>query len=76
MIIMKIEGKKYKKIARGEINIFKKYFIGDKLKIEKTVYLTPYQSFLNSVNIDSPKVELNSGKILLKNIIKKIKKKI
>ena len=65
MIIMKIEGKKYKKIARGEINIFKKYFIGDKLKIEKTVYLTPYQSFLNSVNIDSPKVELNSGKILL-----------
>jgi 16S rRNA C967 or C1407 C5-methylase (RsmB/RsmF family) len=62
---MKIEGKKYKKIARGEINIFKKYFIGDKLKIEKTVYLTPYQSFLNSVNIDSPKVELNSGKILL-----------
>ena len=62
---MKIEGKKYKKIARGEIHIFKKYFQGDKLKIEKTVYLTPYQSFINSVNIDSPKVELNSGKILL-----------
>ena len=62
---MKIEGKKYKKIARGEIHIFKKYFQGDKLKIEKKVYLTPYQSFINSVNIDSPKVELNSGKILL-----------
>ena len=65
MTIMKIEGKKYKKIARGEINIYKKYFIGDKLKIEKTVYLTPYQSFLNSVNIDFQKVEFNSGKILL-----------
>ena len=65
MTIMKIEGKKYKKITRGEINIYKKYFIGDKLKIEKTVYLTPYQSFLNSVNIDFQKAELNSGKILL-----------
>ena len=62
---MKIDGKKYKKIARGELNIFKKYFQGEKQKIEKYVYLTPYQSYLNLSNIDNQKPELNSGKIYL-----------
>ena len=62
---MKIDGKKYKKIARGELNIFKKYFQGEKQKIEKYVYLTPYQSYLNLSNIDNQKPELNSAKIYL-----------
>ena len=62
---MKIDGKKYKKIARVELNIFKKYFQGEKQKIEKYVYLTPYQSYLNLSNIDNQKPELNSGKIYL-----------
>ena len=65
IIIMKIDGKKYKKIARGELNIFKKYFQGEKQKIEKYVYLTPYQSYLNLSNNDNQKPELNSGKIYL-----------
>ncbi len=63
LIILEKKNKKYFKIAKGELNIFKKYFIGDKLKIEKWVYLNLYKSFINNLNLDSQ--EINSSKIYI-----------
>ena len=63
LIILKKKNKKYFKIAKGELNIFKKYFIGDKLKIEKWVFLNLYKSFINNLNLDSQ--EINSSKIYI-----------
>ena len=63
LIILEKKNKKYFKIAKGELNIFKKYFIGDKLKIEKWVYLNLYKSFINNLNLESQ--EINSSKIYI-----------
>ena len=63
LIILEKKNKKYFKIAKGELNIFKKYFIGDKLKIEKWVFLNLYKSFINNLNLDSQ--EINSSKIYI-----------
>ena len=63
LIILEKKNKKYFKIAKGELNIFKKYFIGDKLKIEKWVFLNLYKSFINNLNLESQ--EINSSKIYI-----------
>lgn len=65
--IMITVGQKFKKIAKGEINIYKKYFIGDNMKTDKWVYLTLYQTQLENMghNTDIIKAELNKGKIYM-----------
>lgn len=68
IIIMMTVGQKYKKIAKGEINIYKKYFQGDNVHTEKWVYLTLFQTQLENMghNTDIIKAELNKGKIYMK----------
>lgn len=68
IIIMMTMGQKYKKIAKGEINIYKKYFQGDNVQTEKWVYLTLFQTQLENMghNTDIIKAELNKGKIYMK----------
>ena len=39
IIIMTQEGQKYRKLAKGEINIYKKYFLSEKLEVEKFIHL-------------------------------------
>ena len=39
MIIMIRIGKKYRKIAKAEINLYKKYFLTEKLGVDKWVHL-------------------------------------
>ena len=56
MIILKKQNKKYSKIAKGELNILKKYFIGNQLKIEKYVYLTLFKSFKNDLILESQEI--------------------
>ena len=65
--IMITVGQKFKKVAKGEINIYKKYFIGDNMTTDKWVYLTLYQTQLENMghNTDIIKAELNKGKIYM-----------
>ena len=67
LTIMITVGQKYKKVAKGEINIYKKYFIGDNMTTDKWVYLTLYQTQLENMghNTDIIKAELNKGKIYM-----------
>lgn len=67
LTVMIIVGNKYKKIARGDIHLYKKYFLGDKSVIEKWVYLTLFQTQLENMghNTDIIKAELNKGKIYM-----------
>ena len=67
LTVMIIMGNKYKKIARGDIHLYKKYFLGDKSVIEKWIYLTLFQTQLENMghNTDIIKAELNKGKIYM-----------
>ena len=67
-IIMSELGNKYKKLAKGEIELQSKYFIEKKTILEKCVYMTPYQSQIEEFGIqgDSLKNELNCGKVNVK----------
>ena len=60
-IIMSALGNKYKKIAKGDIELQSKYF-------EKWIYMTPYQSQIEELGIqsDSTKNEVNNAKINVK----------
>ena len=68
LTVMIVVGKKYKKVARGKINLYKKYFMGDKNSHEKWVYLTLLQKQIEELgkNSDIIKAELNKGKIYMK----------
>ena len=67
-IIMSELGNKYKKLAKGEIELQSKYFLEKKTILEKCVYMTPYQSQIEEFGIqgDSLKNELNCGKVNVK----------
>ena len=67
-IIMSELGNKYKKLAKGEIELQSKYFIEKKTILEKCIYMTPYQSQIEEFGIqgDSLKNELNCGKVNVK----------
>ena len=60
--------KKYKKIAHGDMHIYKKYFTSDIPTIEKYINLSLYQTQLETMgyNTDIIKAELNKGKIFVK----------
>ena len=79
-IMLKLS-KKYKKIAHGDIHIYKKYFTSDSLTIEKDISLSLYQSQLEAMghSTDTIKAELNKGKLFVKLTVldfMEVKKKI
>ena len=61
-------GNKYKKIAKGEIELASKYFLGEKNTLEKWIYVRPFQTQIENFGIqtDLLKTELNNGKIYVK----------
>lgn len=61
-------GKKYRKIAKGELNFYKKYFLNDKLAIDKWIYLNLYETQLEQMGHSSNilKAVSNTGKIYMK----------
>ena len=67
-IIMSELGNKYKKLAKGDIELQSKYFLEKKTIFEKWVYMTPFQSQIEEFGIqeDALKNELNCGKINVK----------
>ena len=67
-IIMSALGNKYKKIAKGDIELQSKYFVEKKTTFEKWIYMTPYQSQIEELGIqsDSTKNEVNNAKINVK----------
>ena len=64
---MNKEGKKYKKIAKGEISINKNIFIDDKIQVEKCITLTLYKSVIEKINSNQEilQSDLQSGKIFM-----------
>ena len=74
--------KKYKKIAHGDIHIYKKHFISsDTPTIDKCINLSLYQTQLEAMghNTDTIKAELNKGKVYVKLTIldfMEVKKKL
>ena len=67
-IIMSALGNKYKKIAKGDIELQSKYFLEKKTTFEKWIYMTPFQSQIEKLGVqgDATKNEINSGKINVK----------
>lgn len=67
LTVMIIVGKKYKKIAKGDINIYRKYFMNDKKPVQKWLTLTLFQTQLENMGHKSDiiKAEINLGKIQL-----------
>ena len=67
-IIMIELGNKYKKIAKGDIELASKYFLGEKNIFEKWIYIRPFNTQIENFGIqaDLLKNELNNGKIFVK----------
>lgn len=67
-IIMIELGNKYKKIAKGDIELASKYFLGEKTTFEKWIYVRPFLTQIENFGIqtDLLKNELNNGKIFVK----------
>ena len=64
MLVQK--GKKFRKLAKGEINIYKKYFFLNKdLSFEKYIYLFTYRNQLNINLLKNSKQETFPGKIFI-----------
>ena len=62
LIAMTNQGNKHKKIAKGEINLYKKYFLGEKNTLEKWIYLNLFEKKIDQKGISSDiiKTGLNS----------------
>ena len=69
-IMLKLS-KKYKKIAHGELNLYKRYFTSDTSTVDKWVSLSLYQTQLETMghSTDAIKAALNKGKIFVKLVI-------
>ena len=60
-------GKKLRKLAKGELNIYKKYFfLSSSLTFEKDVYLFTFRNQLDAVDAKSKKTIFYPGKIRIK----------
>lgn len=61
-------GKKYKKIARAQINLYKKYFQTDKMNVDKWIHLELFETQLEEMghNTNILKAVINTGKIYMK----------
>lgn len=59
---------KYKKIAKGILHIYKKYFYSNNFSFEKWVYLSLYKTQIEALVIDTDiiKTELHGGEIYVK----------
>lgn len=69
MIVMIRIGKKYRKIAKAEINLYKKYFLTEKLGVDKWVHLELLETQLEQMghNTNILKTVINTGKVYLKS---------
>jgi hypothetical protein len=69
MIVMIRVGKKYRKIAKAEINFYKKYFLTEKLGVDKWVHLELLQTQLEQMghNTNILKTVINTGKVYMKS---------
>ena len=69
MIVMIRIGKKYRKIAKAEINFYKKYFLTEKLGIDKWVHLELLETQLEQMghNTNILKTVINTGKVYMKS---------
>ena len=67
-IIMTELGNKYKKIAKGDVELQSKYFLEKKTIFEKWIYITPFKSQIEEFGLkgDLLKNEINNGKINVK----------
>jgi soluble P-type ATPase len=67
-IIMTELGNKYKKIAKGDVELQSKYFLEKKTIFEKWIYITPFKSQIEEFCLkgDLLKNEINNGKINVK----------
>lgn len=61
LTIMVQQGQKYRKLAKGEINIYKKYFLTDKLEIEKFIHLELYKTHIDKMSLGSSIMNALSG---------------
>ena len=65
MLVQK--GKKFRKLAKGEINIYKKYFFLNKdLSFEKYIYLFTYRNQMNINLLQNSKQETFPGQIFVR----------
>ena len=69
MTVMIRLGKKYRKIAKAELNFYKKYFLGSNKGIDKWVHLELLQTQLEQMghNTNILKTVINTGKIYMKS---------
>lgn len=69
MTVMIRLGKKYRKIAKAELNFYKKYFLGANKGIDKWVHLELLQTQLEQMghNTNILKTVINTGKIYMKS---------
>lgn len=69
MLVMIRIGKKYRKIAKAEINLYKKYFLSEKLGVDKWVHLDLLETQLEQMghNTNILKTVINTGKIYMKS---------
>ena len=59
-------GKKFRKLAKGELNVYKKYFfLNENLSFEKYIYLFTYRNQLN-INTLKTKKDIYPGQIFIK----------
>lgn len=68
MTLLVRAGKKYRKIAKAEVNFYKKYFLSEKTGVDKWVHLELYQTQLEQMvhNTNIMKAVTNTGKIFMK----------
>lgn len=61
------KGKKFRKLAKGDINIYKRYFFLNKdLSFEKYIYLFTYRNQMNINSLKNLNQQIYPGQILLK----------
>ena len=60
-------GKKFRKLAKGEINIYKRYFfLNQNLSFEKYIYLFTYRNQMNINVLKNTKKDIYPGQIYIK----------
>lgn len=67
VVLIRLE-KKYKRVAKGGINIYPKYWINEKFRFEKMVYLDLFERHLNDLSHTTSilKAYANKGQVYLK----------
>lgn len=68
IVVMQAQNQKYRKLAKGEINIYRKYVLLEKFEIEKFVHLELIKTQIEKQTYGSTIINAVSsiGKVLLK----------